>query len=59
MYKINLKSRWDIFDMDYSTLPEGPILAQGDDNWFLTSKDYLMAYDSFSRDMENLLMYGK
>ena len=45
--------------MDYSTLPEGPILAQGDDNWFLTSKDYLMAYDSFSRDMENLLMYGK
>jgi hypothetical protein len=58
MYKIEFKSRWDIFKLNPSTLPEGQILAQGEDNWFLTSKEYLISHKELSEDIEHQLLFG-
>lgn len=56
--KIELESRWDGFKIPIEELPDGPILFNGKDNWFLTSKEYMKDYNSLFKWYDNAMMFG-
>lgn len=59
MNEINLKSKWDVFNLPLDSIPEGELHVVGEDGYFLTNKDYIIRWNKLFRDMENKLMYGK
>ena len=56
--KIELESRWDGFNIPIEDLPDGPILFNGKDAWFLTNKKHLKDVDNLYKWYDDAMMYG-
>ena len=56
--KIELESRWDGFKIPIEDLPDGPILFNGKDAWFLTNKKHLKDANDLYKWCDDAMMYG-
>ena len=62
MIKIELQSRYDIFNINPDILPDDTLYAVGKDGWFITSKEYLQqhkkVFEKLQLDSEHRMMFG-
>lgn len=58
---LNVKSRWDIFNIDYNDLPKGDLyIKDSDGKWFMTNRDHIKRCKTLNNEQvfDNIIKDG-